>query len=434
MNKNYQKIGLSLSGGGYRAAAFHLGTLKKLHELNLLDKVDIISTISGGSIIGAYYCLNKNDYSTFEKKLYEALQYKNVIKKIWLSISFLKLVLFILVFLIPSCYVLFTNFAWLAPIIVIVFIGILLRFQFQIFPISREIEKIYNTFFYEDKKLQDLPDKPILVIGSTNLQTGRTFTFSKTWMQDSTYQYTKPPIAFKAAEFPIARAVMASSCVPFAFVPIKIDKVYFKDDADARKVHPLLVDGGVYDNQGIHKIVQQGSYNCDVIITSDAGGKPSEEMTLRNTFSLLLATVDVFMDRIKKSQLVQDVYRNVETTNKQVAYFSLGWKVENCLSGFVSNLSKKQIPQTVIDALQLKEIWVADPKTHKQDIIEYLKNRTGYAHLNIPSDTELQIAQNVGTNLTALSKQQVDCLMKQAEAMTELQIKLYCPSIIAIES
>ena len=55
-----QKIGLALSGGGYRAAAFHLGVLKKLKELNILDKIDIISTVSGGSIIGAYYLLNKD--------------------------------------------------------------------------------------------------------------------------------------------------------------------------------------------------------------------------------------------------------------------------------------------------------------------------------------------------------------------------------------
>jgi NTE family protein len=54
-----KKIGLALSGGGYRAAAFHLGTIKCLERLKLLDKVDVISTISGGSIAGAYYLLNK---------------------------------------------------------------------------------------------------------------------------------------------------------------------------------------------------------------------------------------------------------------------------------------------------------------------------------------------------------------------------------------
>jgi NTE family protein len=46
-------------------------------------------------------------------------------------------------------------------------------------------------------------------------------------MQDSTYQYGNPKITFEAAEFPIARAVMASSCVPFAFSPVPIEKKFF---------------------------------------------------------------------------------------------------------------------------------------------------------------------------------------------------------------
>ena len=48
-------LGLALSGGGFRATAFHLGTLKRLRELGLLQKVDVISTVSGGSIAGAYW-------------------------------------------------------------------------------------------------------------------------------------------------------------------------------------------------------------------------------------------------------------------------------------------------------------------------------------------------------------------------------------------
>ena len=51
-------IGLALSGGGFRAAAYHLGTFKKLKELNLLDNVDLFSCVSGGSIAGAFLCAN----------------------------------------------------------------------------------------------------------------------------------------------------------------------------------------------------------------------------------------------------------------------------------------------------------------------------------------------------------------------------------------
>ena len=48
-------IGLSLSGGGSRAIAFHLGCLRALHDRGILDQVRVISTVSGGSIIGAMY-------------------------------------------------------------------------------------------------------------------------------------------------------------------------------------------------------------------------------------------------------------------------------------------------------------------------------------------------------------------------------------------
>ena len=41
-----KKIGLSLSGGGSRAVAFHLGTLRALEDLKLLDEVDVISGVS----------------------------------------------------------------------------------------------------------------------------------------------------------------------------------------------------------------------------------------------------------------------------------------------------------------------------------------------------------------------------------------------------
>lgn len=60
-----KKIGIALSGGGYRAAAYHIGTLRALHRLGVLDKVDVISSVSGGSIIAAYYALNKDNYEDF---------------------------------------------------------------------------------------------------------------------------------------------------------------------------------------------------------------------------------------------------------------------------------------------------------------------------------------------------------------------------------
>ena len=46
------RVGLALSGGGYRAAGFHIGTLDALDNLGLIDQVSNLTTVSGGSIAG----------------------------------------------------------------------------------------------------------------------------------------------------------------------------------------------------------------------------------------------------------------------------------------------------------------------------------------------------------------------------------------------
>lgn len=51
------KLGLALAGGGFRASLFHLGVLRRMAELDLLRYVQVLSTVSGGSIIGAHYIL-----------------------------------------------------------------------------------------------------------------------------------------------------------------------------------------------------------------------------------------------------------------------------------------------------------------------------------------------------------------------------------------
>src|SRR4051812_12860607 len=47
-------IALCLSGGGFRAALFHLGALRRLNELGILSRVTTITSVSGGSIMAAH--------------------------------------------------------------------------------------------------------------------------------------------------------------------------------------------------------------------------------------------------------------------------------------------------------------------------------------------------------------------------------------------
>ena len=66
MQMTEHKIGLALSGGGSRAIAFHLGCLRALHDLGILNRVQILSTVSGGSVIGALYAANDEPFPAFE--------------------------------------------------------------------------------------------------------------------------------------------------------------------------------------------------------------------------------------------------------------------------------------------------------------------------------------------------------------------------------
>lgn len=429
-----KKVGLSLSGGGYRAAAFHLGTLKKLHELQVLEKVDIMSTISGGSITGAAYCLYKEGPENFDANMREALATKNVIRSVFVSFTFVKTVLFVLIFLVPAVWVLFTAYAWLSIFILVLMIYLLIRYQYSIFPVGKEIEKAYDAFFYKKAALCDLCDKPEIAIGSTNLQTARQFTFSKRKMEDSVYAYRVDPVKFKNACFPVARAVFASSCVPFAFTPVKIGRQFFVNPEDAKKVDPTLVDGGVYDNQGIHKLTQPGSsYECQVIVTSDAGDKLPFAGSYNNAVILLIRTMDVFMARIKNFQMIQNLYNNTNAANKEIAYLSLGWDVKNCIPGFIDNLAAKKIPAVVVELHHIPQAWVDDVGANRANIQGLLETNVGYAEIVKQDLTphQLAIARGVGTNLTPLSSEQIDLLAKHAYNLTGLQVKLYCPSLTA---
>lgn len=76
-----EKIALSCSGGGYRAASFHLGAMAYLNELTyqdkpLLENVCILSTVSGGTITGIVYAQQKQQEGKTFKEIYDFLMDK----------------------------------------------------------------------------------------------------------------------------------------------------------------------------------------------------------------------------------------------------------------------------------------------------------------------------------------------------------------------
>lgn len=68
-NKDDLSLILTFSGGGTRAASLSYGVLKELRNQGLLDEVDVISSVSGGSFTSAYYGLyGEKIFEDFEEK------------------------------------------------------------------------------------------------------------------------------------------------------------------------------------------------------------------------------------------------------------------------------------------------------------------------------------------------------------------------------
>ncbi|NHZ85612.1 MAG: hypothetical protein GWP19_07000, partial [Planctomycetia bacterium] len=91
--ESLKNIGLALSGGGSRAIAFHLGCFRALNDRGLLEKINVISSVSGGSVISAMYAYKKDSFEDFDKKVIQLLKSGldlKIAKEFLLSFAFLK--------------------------------------------------------------------------------------------------------------------------------------------------------------------------------------------------------------------------------------------------------------------------------------------------------------------------------------------------------
>lgn len=173
MDKDNNCIGLALSGGGYRAAAYHLGTLCALYKLGVLDRIDTISSVSGGSIASAYYLLHMGDFEKFDERFYKKLGYGVM------HLTFLNILLVLCIFAALG----FLVSPWLSLLIIPSFC-----FCYKMFPLSWLFELQYRWLFFGNKTLSNLPDKPSLVINTTDVAQGCLFKFSKNRAWGYNYQ------------------------------------------------------------------------------------------------------------------------------------------------------------------------------------------------------------------------------------------------------
>lgn len=421
MSKDGKRIGLALSGGGYRAAAYHLGTFRALYKMGLLDKVDVISSVSGGSIIAAYYLLHKNEpFEQIEQTFRKCMAHS----PLWgIILNLISVILFpVLLGVIISWWFLFLY--------------ILLYWGFRLIPSSKWITLYYDKLFFKNKRLKDFPDSPIAGINSTNVATGRLFTFSKQDVGGYDYKENGKSI-IKGQDIPISFAVASSTCVPSIFSPNIIAKRYYEE---GKYKGTLLIDGGLYDNQGAYILTESTNelYRVENVVISDAGNTRPNTKRVHNTICLMLQSIEVLMNRIRAIQIRNNIYTSTKKNSAYYAYVSLIWSEWNSMvERFINNIKNEDVSELVLSAhgISLDDVRAFrknSDKDAKLRIEKCFKKSIGWQELldKAPSKEFHNAALSVGTNLTPLSGKKIDALSAHSEWLTELQIKTYLPHLL----
>jgi NTE family protein len=234
-------IGLALSGGGFRATLFHLGSLWRLNELGFLGQLERISSVSGGSITAG--CLatrwERLDWSdgvirNFERAVVRPLQR-------------------------------FCSLNLDGPAV--------RRGAFRPWKrVSDVLEPAYQDNLVGDATLQSLPDRPQFVFNATNFATGMYFRFSKAYAGDPRIGLISQP------DFRVSLVLTASAAFPPFLSPVIIrpepSRFEATEGADLHGIEGyrrrlVLTDGGVFDNLGLQTVW----HRFDTILVSDAGAE-----------------------------------------------------------------------------------------------------------------------------------------------------------------
>lgn len=279
-----KKIGIALSGGGFRAAVFQLGVLKYLAEKSLLENISHISTVSGGSIaIGLIYKLSNNKFPTSEEYLNDILpKTESYFTEEGLGKSAL------LQLLNP------TN-------------------VLNLFNRANIIANVLYQKWNIDFTLQDISTYPKWEIGATTNETGKNWRFTQDIMGDYISGFVEKP------NFRVSSAVAASAAFPGLIGRFKFDTNDFNwfefkswNDPSLRgdikpKFETLhLSDGGVYDNlasEPFYKVFTEDEKNpsVDYIILCDASKPLAVEKSafFLRVIKRTLRLVDITTDQIR---------------------------------------------------------------------------------------------------------------------------------------
>lgn len=327
-----RKLGLALSGGGFRASLFHLGVLARLAEVDALRAVECLSTVSGGSIVGAQYYLelqrliesrpdsqiSREDYIALVRRLQQGFVagvQRNIRMRAFASF--------------PSNVRMLLNWGYTRSHRV----GEL--YESELFArvadgktsAARSMPQLLmqprpepgapaETFRPRSGNGRRRAKVPVLLLNTTSLNSGHNWFFTASWMGEppgllgdeadvnERYRrlyYRQAPNA-DLQNFRLGHAVAASSCVPGLFDPLVIEGLY--PDRTVR-----LVNGGVHDNQGLQGLLDE---RCTLILCSDASGQmPDLKQPASDTPRVLVRVSTILQDRLREAQ-VQDMRDRLE--------------------------------------------------------------------------------------------------------------------------
>lgn len=300
MAVNGKTLGIALSGGGFRATLFGLGSLWRLNDAGLLGNLDRVTSVSGGSIIAGFlaYRWNQLKFDNGRADNFYALIAKPINDFCSKTIDE-------------------SAILWGAAN-----------------PFKTAGDYLAET--YDDKLFggatikTGLPDAakgaPKFIIYATNLQTGRSFRFRQDMIADwmlGTSTTTDVSLAF---------AVAASSAFPPVFSPVKLatNPDHWEGGAAlsnirALRQHIALADGGVYDNMGLESLVD----NVDIVLVSDAGAPFEIVESAPEDYLLQLGRVrDILIDQtraLRKRWLIDDF----EAKRKFGAFWGIGTRLSS---------------------------------------------------------------------------------------------------------
>jgi predicted acylesterase/phospholipase RssA len=281
-----KKLGLALSGGGHRAALYHLGLVRFLRDAGILPQVTHITSVSGGSIFAAHLALNwdryngsTNDFDTAATELldYVRLDVRNRVVRRF-----------------PLCY----PVRWLRR---------LLGLSNRKLTLTGLLEHHYGKYLFGDTSLFQLPQRPELHILATNLSEGCLCSFNRDglWIMRRQPGHTVRIDRVHAALATVPMAVTASSAFPGFFPPIELTGADVGTGA-GEFGRQAYTDGGIFDNLGVRmfhclgKAILTGKDALDGILVSDVGKSISVRSNQRagGVIRTAMRSSDILMERV----------------------------------------------------------------------------------------------------------------------------------------